>query len=168
MKPCVPEMRFMVDHMVIKLGKYLRILGYDALWDRKIRTHELITKANAEHRVFLTRNTRLADQYPSPDRALVLKETDPAGQLHAVVCRFGLDTRARLFSKCIRCNVMLDPVKDRETVRPLVHPNVYARYGEFFSCPKCHTVFWKGSHVRNTCRKLGLAMENGEMENSRA
>lgn len=161
MKPCVPEMRFMVDHMVIKLGKYLRILGYDAIWDRKIRTHELITKANAECRVFLTRNTRLADQYPSPNRVFVLKETDPARQFRAVVSQFKLDTRARLFSKCIRCNLALDPVRDTESIRPLVHPNVYARNRQFFSCPKCHTVFWRGSHVRNTCRKLGLATGNG-------
>ncbi|MFC1461900.1 Mut7-C RNAse domain-containing protein, partial [Verrucomicrobiota bacterium] len=148
MKPCVPEIRFMVDHMVIKLGKYLRILGYDAFWDKKIRTHELITRANAESRVFLTRNTHLGEQYPNPVAAFVLKQTDSVEQVRAVVLEFQLDMRARLFSKCIRCNVMLVPVKDAETVRPLVHPNVFARHREFFSCPKCHTVFWKGSHER--------------------
>jgi uncharacterized protein with PIN domain len=26
----------------------------------------------------------------------------------------------------------------------------------FYTCPQCGTVFWKGSHVRNTCRKLRL------------
>ena len=39
-----PETRFMVDHMLIKLGKYLRILGYDAAWDDGVRTHELILR----------------------------------------------------------------------------------------------------------------------------
>ena len=29
--------RFVVDHMLLKLGKYLRVLGYDAVWDRDAR-----------------------------------------------------------------------------------------------------------------------------------
>ena len=157
MKACVHEIRFMVDHMVIKLGKYLRILGYDAAWDGTVRTHELIARANAEHRVFLTRNTHLADQYAEPERVVILKHTDSVQQLNAVVSELQLDTQPRLFSRCVRCNVMLVPVTSKETIKEFVHPNVYAQYSKFFTCPQCHTVFWKGSHVRNTCRKLGIA-----------
>ena len=76
MKTRVPETRFMVDHMVFKLGKHLRILGYDAVWNEKVRTHELITRANVEQRVFLTRNMHFADQYPRPKHMLILKDID--------------------------------------------------------------------------------------------
>lgn len=148
------NVRFMMDHMVIKLGKYLRILGYDAAWEKQVRTHALIARANAEGRVFVTCNTHLADQYPPADRVLVLAETDPACQLQRIVAEFDLDSRAGLFSKCIRCNVKLQTVTDPATIRDRVHPNVFIRHKEFFTCPACHTVFWRGSHVRNTCRKL--------------
>ena len=151
---------FMVDHMLIKLGKYLRILGLDAAWDSRVRTHALIEPANAEHRVFLTRNMRIAEQYPHPQRLFVLRETDPAKQLQVVVQEFKLDPRAKLFSKCIRCNVFLEKVGEKESIRALVHPNVYARFADFFTCPECGTVFWKGTHVANTCRKLGLTHDH--------
>ncbi len=150
------DVRFEVDHMLVKLGKYLRILGYDADWDPHPRTHELILKANREGRVFLTRNRQLADQYPHPLRLVAFVTDDPREQFRILVDQLHLDTRSRLFSKCIRCNVSLDVVADKESVRAKVHPNVFERYDRFFSCPQCGTVFWHGSHVRNTCRKLGL------------
>jgi uncharacterized protein with PIN domain len=150
-----------MDHMLIKLGKYLRILGYDAEWDPRIRTHELIRRANAEHRLFITRNTHLSHRYPTPSRCVVLLETDPVRQLQTLMADLRLDATHGPFSKCIRCNVALGEVGDKERVRTAVHPNVFARYRRFYTCPKCGTVFWKGSHVRNTCAKLQLpsAME---------
>jgi len=149
------DIRFMVDHMLIKLGKYLRILGYDAVWDPALRTHELILRANAEDRVFLTRNTRLAHQYPPPRRLATLTTTAPVEQLRQIVRAFDLDPASGWFSACIRCNRRLEPIPDKRAIRERVHPNVYARYERFFRCPQCGTVFWKGSHVRNTGRKLG-------------
>jgi len=77
-----------------------------------------------------------------------------------VVTELRLDPLERLFSKCIRCNVFLEKVSDNEKIRVFVHPNVYARFDSFFACPKCGTVFWKGTHVANTCRKLGLTTPN--------
>ena len=90
------EQRFMVDHMLIKLGKYLRIIGYDAEWDNTLRTHELILKANAENRLFITRNSRISHEYPRPERAHVLGETDPVRQLLNVVSSLALDRLRRL------------------------------------------------------------------------
>ena len=150
------QIRFMADHMLIKLGKYLRIVGYDAEWDSRLSTHELISRANRERRVFLTRNTRLPHQYPAPGRCVVLDSEDPLTQLRQVTARFDLDVLSGLFSRCIRCNVVLEPVGDKAAIRERVHSNVYARYDRFLTCPQCGTVFWHGSHVRNTCRKLGL------------
>ena len=156
------EILFMVDHMLIKLGKYLRIIGCDAAWDQQIRTHELIARANADGRIFLTRNTHIAEQYPHPAKLFLLRETDPVKQFQILVAEFHLDPQERLFSKCIRCNVVLEKVGDKGKIRAFVHPNVFARFADFFTCPKCGTVFWKGSHVVNTCRKLGLARPEGK------
>jgi uncharacterized protein len=151
------QVRFMIDHMLIKLGKYLRILGYDADWDGSLRTHELILRANADQRVFLTRNTRL-DQYPPAWKSIVISSTDPVAQLNQIVAACELDPVSEAFSKCIRCNVRLDAVDDKKMIEGRVHPNVYARHALFYTCPCCHTVFWKGSHVANTSRKLVLQL----------
>lgn len=150
-KPC-----FMVDHMVIRLGKYLRIIGYDAEWDLEVRTHDLIQRANLTGRVFVTRNTHLAEQYPPVREGVILSETDPVRQFRILVEKFGLDTRAGLFSRCIRCNVALSAMADKKDAEGWVHPNVYLRQEHFFKCLHCGTIFWHGSHVINTCRKLGI------------
>jgi len=144
----------MADHMVIKLGQYLRVLGYDTAWDRSVRTHELITRANRESRIFVTRNHRLPAEYPLADRAFVVEGDEPVAQFREVVHAFHLDCRKYLFSRCIRCNVLLEKVPDKQRIQTQVHPRVFERHAAFFTCPSCRTVFWHGSHVRNTCAKL--------------
>jgi uncharacterized protein len=147
---------FMMDHMIIRLGKYFRIIGYDAEWDLGLRTHELILKANASGRIFITRNTRIREQYPPVIDLIVLTETDPVQQFNTVVRQLALDVHGRLFSRCIRCNIELTRLANMEEAQGHVHPNVFSRQERFFRCPRCKTLFWHGSHVANTCRKLGL------------
>jgi hypothetical protein len=142
--------------MAVKLGKYLRCLGYDAEWDVRVPTRELARRAVAEARVFLTRNTRVGFELEAPPRWLRLASEDPLEQLRQVVAAFGLDVRARLFSRCILCNLPLETVSDHEAVRDRVPARVLDRHDTFYGCPGCGTVFWKGTHVANTCRKLGI------------
>lgn len=151
-----PDIRFAVDGMLIKLGKYLRILGYDAVWADAGRTHDLIHRANREGRIFCTRNTHIEDQFPRPRQWILVTSPDAVTQLRALIQACALDTRDFLFSRCIRCNVPLEPVPAKAEIRGQVHPNVYARYHDFFRCPSCGTIFWHGSHVQNTRRKLHL------------
>lgn len=157
MTSATANLAFMVDHMLVRLGKYLRICGFDAEWQLGGRTHELILRANAEDRVFLTCNRHIEENYPIPRRWRRVLATTPVEQLREVIAVFGLDPTANLFRKCIRCNCFLDSVPDRRDVAEHVPPEVLARYERFWRCPSCGTVFWHGSHVRNTCRKLGMA-----------
>lgn len=148
--------RFLVDGMVVKLGKYLRCLGYDAEWDVAAPTRALARRAEAEGRVLLTRSTRVGYELPAPPLWLRIASGDPVEQLREVVAALGLDARARLFSRCILCNVELAAVVDPQLVRARVPERVRRLHAAFFTCPRCGTVFWRGSHVENTCRKLGL------------
>ena len=150
---------FLVDHMLIKLGKYLRILGHDAVWIPGERSLDLVARANREGRVFLTRNARLRHQEPRAARSVLISSDDPVIQLREVVHALHLQPEALLFTRCIRCNLPLEKVSDKAAIEDRVHPNVYECYRSFYRCPDCGTVFWKGSHVRNTCRKLGISWE---------
>lgn len=148
--------RFVVDSMLIRLGKYLRIIGADAVWDAGMPVGELVRRANEEGRVFLTGSRRLDEDAPRPDRVMLVEGQDPVAQLRAVIKAYGIDPQADLFTRCIRCNVPLAAVADREAIRSRVEPGVFERHRRFFTCPSCGTLFWFGSHVLNTCRKLGL------------
>ena len=50
----------------------------------------------------------------------------------------------------------LAEIADPGAVRGRVPGAVLERYRRFFECPACGTLFWKGTHVENTCRKLGV------------
>jgi uncharacterized protein with PIN domain len=153
--PPDPEPRFLVDGMAVRLGKYLRCAGYDATWHPDESSAALARRATAEERVLLTRNTRIGSELAAPARWLALAGDDPVAHLHQVAAAFGLELARRLFTRCIRCNVALVPA-DPGDVAARVPEVVRARHALFFTCPACRTVFWRGSHVANTCRKLGL------------
>lgn len=156
MDPAARPARVTVDHMLLKLGRYLRCLGLDADWDPQLTTHELIRRANAEGRVFVTRNRHLAHNYPRPLVWIGVASDDPVEQFHEVVRELDLDLTRHLFTRCVRCNEVLEEVADPRDVDASVSPVVLETYRSFFTCPHCGTLFWRGSHVRNTCRKLGL------------
>jgi uncharacterized protein len=150
------DVRFAVDAMLVKLGRYLRCLGYDAEWDLGRSLATRIERADAEERVFLTRNHNLGHQQPMPARALFVDADEPVEQLWRVIEELRLDPERRLFTRCIRCNVELLEIEKTEELAARVPPVTFAAYRRFYACPRCGTVFWKGSHVRNTCRKLRL------------
>lgn len=149
-------LRFECDAMLVKLARYLRCLGYDATWDLEAPLARRIDRADREGRVFLTRSRRLEHQEQLPHRLVVLASEDPVEQVRELVASVGLDPEAQLFTRCIRCNVELGVLVKDDALRVRVHAATFASYERFFGCPSCGTVFWKGSHVRNTCRKLGL------------
>ena len=51
------EMKFIADVMVGKLARWLRVLGFDAAYSNQYDDDEIIRR---DHRVILTRDTRLA------------------------------------------------------------------------------------------------------------
>ena len=155
-----PVSRFLVDGMVLKLGKYLRCLGYDAEWELGAGTRALVLRAREEERAFLTRSTRLGSEIEPPPRWLALASPDPVLQLAEVARAFGLALEGHLFTRCIRCNVALVAARPEEVAARVVEP-VRSRHRLFFTCPSCATVFWRGSHVENTCRKLGIEPPRG-------
>jgi hypothetical protein len=159
-EPVDPAPRFLVDGMLIRLGKYLRCLGHDAAWDARARTRDLARRAGAEGRVFLTRNTRLGTEIEPPPRWVAITSDDPVEQLREVERSLGLALDTHPFTRCIRCNVELRPALPEE-VEARVLPAVQARQRLFFTCQSCGTVFWLGSHVANTCRKLGVVPPGG-------
>lgn len=150
------ELRFEADAMLVKLANYLRVIGCDAECRPEVSLATRIDRADAEGRVFLTRSRQIGHQERAPRRMLVLEDEDPVEQLHEVVAAFDLDPAAKLFSRCIRCNVDLQEIAKDDALAARVPQRVLETYARFWTCPKCGTVFWKGSHVHNTCLKLRL------------
>ncbi len=77
-------MKFIVDRMLGKLAKQLRMLGYDTLYYRGEDVYPLIRLGRQEGRVILTRNTKLIPRRPE-DVILRITEDEPLLQLKELI-----------------------------------------------------------------------------------
>jgi uncharacterized protein with PIN domain len=158
------QVRFVLDNHLGKLAKYLRLLGFDSLYRNDYHDKELAQLSVAERRILLTRDRNLLRR-KEISHGYFVQATDPNQQLSEVVARLDLSSAAKPFSRCLRCNDLLEPVA-REAVIERLPARIRENYAmpsandkaqctkhkalsssnEFHLCPTCQRLYWKGSH----------------------
>jgi uncharacterized protein with PIN domain len=147
--------------MLGTLAKWLRILGYDTLFDPDIDDHQLVRLARAEDRLILTRDRELARRRGV--RVLFVADEHLDDQIQQVLADLDLEP-ARSFSRCPVCNEPLVAI-DRETARSRVPAYVARTQHTFKSCPICQRVFWRGTHWQRINEQLiRLQSKNGSLQ----
>jgi hypothetical protein len=103
------DLRFLCDEMLVGLGRWLRIAGYDTvIAERGRNDRELVEQAHAEDRILLTRDRRLVEIRKANDRTIVL-ESEGIDAWAAELCRrLRLDWNHNPLSRCNVCNVVLE------------------------------------------------------------
>lgn len=146
-------MKFLVDRMLGKLARELRMLGYDAIYYRGEDPYPLIQRARQEGRTILTRNTKLLPRKPEDHIVWVTKD-NPTLQLKELIEKayISLDEEA-LFSRCLLCNSPLDEIP-RDEAEGKVPDFIFYQQKAFFRCPQCHKIYWEGSHPANMQRRI--------------
>ncbi len=146
-------MKFLVDHMLGKLAKVLRMLGYDTVYYRAGDPHPMIELARREDRVVLTRSTRLVPKMPE-DRIFRLMGDVPSLQMRELIGKglIRLDGEGR-FSRCLLCNALLDGIP-RSDAEGKVPDFTFYQQKEFHRCPQCKRIYWKGSHQENMEKRI--------------
>jgi len=143
--PPLPEpRRYVLDAHMRRLAVYLRLLGSDARWWNDAEDADLARVAAEEQRILLTRDRGLLK------RSLVVhgrfvRATAPEAQLREVIHAHDLATRARPFTRCLRCNGLVVDIEKREVLDRLL-PGTRRSYARFRHCPGCDRVFWRGAH----------------------
>ncbi|MBN1135520.1 MAG: Mut7-C RNAse domain-containing protein [Anaerolineae bacterium] len=137
-------MRFIADAMLGTLAKWLRILGYDTLFDASLNDHQLARLARAENRILLTRDQELARRRGL--RVLLVSGEHLDDQVRQVLADLSLAPN-RAFSRCPVCNEPLEAI-DRETAQARVPAYVIQTHDSFSRCPACQRVYWRGTHWR--------------------
>jgi len=144
--------RFIVDRMLGRLARWLRVLGYDAVYLRGACDEE-IRKGLEEGRVLLTKNRR-ANPWLDLGKVVVIEADDPREQLRQLVRRLRLPvTEGALLSRCLRCNRPL-VAAGKEEVFGEVPDYIWQTHEGFRRCQGCGKVFWSGSHADNMRRRL--------------
>ena len=145
-------MKFVVDCMLGKLGKWLRILGFDALYMSKAEDRDLLLLARREKRTLLTKDHGLLLSAAGLPRLFVESDAWPE-QLNQVLDAFHLRDKAKPHSRCLGCNVGLKRIPKR-SAKNLVTPFVLERASSFAVCPACGRIFWPGTHYRDMDRTI--------------
>jgi len=154
------EPKFIVDLNVGRLAKWLRVLGYDALFVPDADDDQLIRIAAEEDRTILTKDSFIMQRRVVTSgqvKALLITSDYRQTQLRQVIQALGLKDDHQ-FSRCIECNVPLRDVA-KEDVKDLVPPFVYSTQEEFMKCPRCGKVYWKGTHWTNMRQELAQVRE---------
>lgn len=150
------EARFIVDVNVGRLAKLLRIGGFDTLYDPKWGDSTLADKACAEERILLTRDRELLKRNAVIWGHLV-RSSDPWDQFGEVVVFFGLQAKIDLFTRCPKCNDLLEPV-EKEHILDRIEPLTRLMYDTFTRCPRCGQIYWRGSHHSRIREKMAASL----------
>jgi len=158
----VAELKFIVDNNVGKLAKWLRMMGYDAVFFDGSDDAYLVAKALAEDRVILTRDTQLVKRGIITSgrlKAILLQTDEPEPQIRQVVQTLKLDFQSRPFTLCLECNQPLE-ARSKAEVKERVPPYVFQTQSQYMECPHCRRIYWRGTHWQAMTRKLQRLMES--------
>jgi uncharacterized protein with PIN domain len=142
MHGCGQTRHFLVDAMLGRLAKWLRILGYDTLYDPSWDDAQLVRLARAEDRILLTRDLELARR----KGVLVLRVASESleAQLDQLHAELGVVAFAP-WTRCPVCNSYLLMVPKGDAWGQ-VPPYVFVTQEEFRLCPHCNRFYWRGTH----------------------
>ncbi|HEY87386.1 MAG TPA: hypothetical protein G4O06_05125 [Dehalococcoidia bacterium] len=153
----ISELKFIVDHNVGKLAKWLRIMGYNTLFFSSRNDSNMIATALAEGRVILTRDTQIMKRRVITNgklKSILIQSDNPELQMHQVIDTLNLDCLFRPFTICLECNQPL-VMSNKQEVKDLVPPYVFQTQSQYVECPACHRIYWRGTHWQAMTKKLG-------------
>jgi uncharacterized protein len=152
---------FLVDRMLGRLVKWLRILGYDTAYLPQLSPQGVMREGRRQGRLILTRDTRFLRQKNVPPFVFVHADRF-RDQLRHVVVSCQLDLTRWLFTRCSVCNALLDGI-EKEKIQARVPAYVWETQAEFHQCPECHRVYWGATHkdhVMAELRQMGILVES--------
>jgi len=142
--------KFLADCMLGKLARWLRILGYDTKYFRYLDDPQIVALARFEHRTLLTKDQALAKS--ASDVAYLVSPSRVEEQIQEVLKTFRL-TYPTPFPRCPYCNELLFDLSQEEAKKevPLF---VSLTFFQFKKCPRCHRIYWPGTHWQRIIQTL--------------
>jgi len=151
-------MKLLLDGMLGRLAKWLRLLGYDTAYFPDLDDHELVRLARAKGRVLLTRDRELTRRRGLT--CLLVESDDLEEQIQQVISELNLKTE-RPFSRCPVCNTPLQEV-EKPLVKERVPPYVFQTKEHFNLCPGCDRTYWRGTHWAKMRQEMARIREEGK------
>ncbi|MHB8085942.1 MAG: Mut7-C RNAse domain-containing protein [Dehalococcoidia bacterium] len=158
------EPKFITDVNVGKLGKWLRLMGYDTLFFDEHDDGLMVKAAIAQGRIVLTKDSEFMKRRAITTgkvKAVLISSDSPEQQLSTIISTLKLTDEYRPFTRCLECNVELVS-RDRKEIKGSVPARVYEKHDQYMQCPSCRRIYWKGTHWQAMSRKLSQLALSGK------
>jgi uncharacterized protein with PIN domain len=146
-------MKFIADTMLGRLAKWMRIIGCDVVYYRKIEDAELVDLAAKEGRLILTKDNLLIKRRKARGNYFLVERNSYKEQLRPVIKHFSIDPYQNLLTRCIECNTSLTEIS-KVNVKELVPEYVYNSQISFRRCPECERIYWPATHKDEIIKTL--------------
>ncbi len=146
---------FIVDTMLGTLAKWLRILGFDTIYEAGMDDDEILKLATEENRIIISRDRELCGRKPG---SIFLETTDLDEQIARVLDFYSAD-KNKILSRCLECNCLLQKIACQYIEKASVPEDILQRYDEFWHCEKCNKYYWPGTHFENMKKKANVFLE---------
>ncbi|HKM77156.1 MAG TPA: Mut7-C RNAse domain-containing protein [Candidatus Bathyarchaeia archaeon] len=160
-------MRFLIDGMLGKLNRWMRMIGYETEYAKDSGDDELVNSARRSSSILLTSDEELYRRAITHgvDSFLISgkNETERLATLaHRYNLRLSIDPN---LSKCPLCGSSIKQVSKAD-IEALVPPTTFKVYRSFWKCtnPTCAKIYWHGSHWKRIEQTLEAARELYDFE----
>jgi uncharacterized protein with PIN domain len=136
---------FVADGHLGKLVRDLRLFGIDVAYRHDADDQDLLAVMRNEARALLTRDRRLL-MHRIVENGYFPRSQQPFEQTIETIRRFELLPVLAPFTRCLRCNGLLDRT-EKEAVIDRLEPLTKLYYEDFRRCPDCGQTYWRGSHI---------------------
>ena len=165
------KLKFLVDAMLGKLSRFLRIFGYDTVYANDLKDNlnsnpipddKLKQYAKETNRIIITKDSHFYNI--SKTRSIFLQGEGIYNYLNQLKNKLDLiyefDFKK---ARCSVCNSPLEKVNEKKNIKKFVLEETYKNYSEFYQCisPKCKKVFWNGPHILDITTKLKKELNSG-------
>ena len=146
---------FIVDTMLGTLARWLRILGFDTIYQAGMDDDEILSMANAESRIIISRDRELCGR---KNDSILLRTTDLDMQIKRVLEAYPTDPEW-ILTRCLECNTIL-LASSSEQARGHVPDEIIQRYDSLQYCKTCDRFYWPGSHYDNMKKKASRFIQS--------
>jgi uncharacterized protein with PIN domain len=134
------------------------MLGQDVVYTGSMDDKELIQKAKKEQRVLLTRDLELFQQAIGKGaEAFLIESPNQTASLAKLAERFKFKLEIDIeASRCPKCNTSIKSVSKNDVIDK-VPESTASHYNEFWQCPNCGQIYWRGAHWKRIEKTLAEA-----------
>lgn len=157
------DVKFICDHMLVRLGRWLRAAGYDTIIVQgHLSDTEIYEMALNENRFLITRDTGFIEKGSS--LVIWLEANKIEDCIRELSSKININWLKAPFSRCLECNHLLEDASSSE-IQSLPQ-DVQATGKHIMKCSPCNKFYWLGSHTERMFNQLKKWEEKGNLRSS--